>query len=378
MRVAVVGPSRFGLGEPFAGGLEAHTATLARCLHVGGHEVTVFAGPTDAPHGLPCEVVPIIRRSPARVARLDTSNPAWFARHEDESYAAVADLVNEPHRFDVVHNNSLHRRLVDNDGPGTPTVHTLHCPPFDALRSAHLELARRERDRRVVVAVSRRLAAAWSGTATDIVHNGVDLERWSPPLRRLDRRSRSCAWAGRIIADKAPHLAIDAARHAGYTITLAGPIHDHEYFDAAVRPRLSPGDATWVGPLDVDGLRRLFHDADVGLVTPMWDEPFGLVAAEMLACGLPVAMFDNGALREFTDPTIAAYAPPGDVGALADALRVAAAIDRSACRRRAVTDLSIEAMVARYVALYRAVVDDGVHRRCSAPGTRGVSVGDMG
>lgn len=135
MRVAVVGPSRFGLGEPFAGGLEAHTATLARALHIGGHEVTVFAGPVDAPHDLPCDVVPIIRRSPVGVARLDTSNPDWFARHEDESYAKVSEFVNEPGRFDVVHNNSLHRRPVDDDGAGTPTVHTLHCPPFDAPRT---------------------------------------------------------------------------------------------------------------------------------------------------------------------------------------------------------------------------------------------------
>jgi len=66
MRIAVLGPSRFGLGEPYCGGLESHTATLACGLHELGHHVVVFAGPRDAAHQLPVEVVPIIDRVACR------------------------------------------------------------------------------------------------------------------------------------------------------------------------------------------------------------------------------------------------------------------------------------------------------------------------
>ncbi len=355
MRIAVVGPSRFGIGEPYAGGLEAHTATLAVQLHADGHDVTVFAGPLGAPHRLPVEVVPIIRRPLDRARRLDISNPAWFARHEDDCYGEVAEALSHADRFDVIHNNSLHRRLVDDDPATTPIIHTLHCPPFDRLATAHRRLQERAADR-FVIAVSRGLAMTWGTTATGVVHNGVDLDRWRPGPRSASSRSGSCAWAGRIIGDKAPHLAIDAALAAGRRIVLAGPVHDQDYFDGEIRPRLASSSVSWVGPCDGATLRQMYDEADVGIVTPVWNEPFGLVVAEMLACGLPVAAFDTGATREFTDPSVAVLVAPGDVLALAAAVRAADTIDRARCRQWAQQELSIATMTNAYVELYRTAV----------------------
>jgi len=356
MRVAVVGPSRFGLGEPFAGGLEAHTASLARHLHDDGHDVTVYAGPTGAPHDHPFPVIPIIQRPLTAARRLDTSNPAWFAQRENEGYARISEIVHQPARFDVIHNNSLHRRLVDADRSRSLLIHTLHCPPFPTLRAAHRRLGRRHPDR-TVIAVSNRLAAAWGTAATAVVHNGVDLHHWRVLQHGCAPRGHVCAWAGRIIADKAPHLAIDAALAADHHITLAGPVHDATYFDRMIRPRLRSDAVTWLGPLDVVELRRLFNDAAVGLMTPVWDEPFGLVAAEMLACGLPIASFDKGAIAEFTTPAVVKLAAPGDIDGLASAIGAAHTVDRSECRRWAEQELSIATMTARYVALYEDLVE---------------------
>ncbi len=355
LRIAVVGPSRFGLGEPYAGGLEAHTATLARQLHRSGHDVTVFAGPRGAIHELPMRVIPIIDQCPIDVGRLDTSNPRWFARHEDESYARVADFLAESNCFDVVHNNSLHRCLVDLDALAVPIVHVLHCPPFDVLQRAHAAMSSRRSDR-TVVAVSNALAGAWSRTATTFVHNGVDVGRWRPRTSSQQPRNRLCAWVGRIIEDKGPHHAVDAALSAGHRIALAGPIHDRRYFESAIEPRLASGQARWLGPLDTAALRRLFDTAAVGVVTPMWDEPFGLVAAEMLACGLPIAAFDNGAIGEFTDPSVALLVEPGNDDALAAAIDRASRIDRARCRDWATQNLSLSAMTASYVELYRSAI----------------------
>lgn len=355
LRIALVGPSRFGLGEPYAGGLEAHTATLARQLHRSGHDVTVFAGPANAPHGLPVPVHAVTDRSPIDVDRLDTSNPPWFARHEDESYSRIADILVGSNCFDVVHNNSLHRRIVDLDEPVVPIMHVLHCPPFDVLEQAHQELSRRRADR-TVVAVSGALADAWADTATAVVHNGVDLHRWRPRTSQQSRRSRLCVWAGRIIEEKGPHHAIDAALSAGHCIALAGPVHDRAYFESVIEPRLATGQARWLGPLDTAALRRLFDTAAVGVITPMWDEPFGLVAAEMLACGVPIAAFDNGAIAEFTHPSVAVLVDPGNDDALAAAICAAGRVDRSRCREWAVHNLSLSTMSESYVALYRSAI----------------------
>jgi len=353
MRIAVLGPSRFGLGEPHCGGLESHTATLARGLHELGHHVVVFAGPRDAAHQLPVEVVPIIERPlPATTtARLDTSTPAWFARHETHGYLDALDRVAA--EFDVVHNNSLHASVVDAELAAgfPPVVHVLHCPPFRLLEQAHRRL-HQQRARRCVVAVSDNLASAWGEIPTDTVHNGVDVDVWRPVSATTLRASTGrCVWAGRIVAEKSPHLAIDAANSLGWQLTLAGPVQDQDYFDTEIAPRLSV-DITWLGALDARQLRRLYANSNVGVLTPTWEEPFGLVAAEMLSCGLPIAALDRGAIGEFTDPSVAVLTP-GDSGQLAGAIRTAARLDRVACRRFAVATLSLSVMLQRYIGLYQ-------------------------
>ena len=348
--IAVVGPSRFGVGEPFAGGLEAHTAGLARALHSRGHVLRVFAGPEGEPHQLPVDVTPIVERSfdEQFVGRRDISNPAGFCQHESERYVSIVAGLRRCANVDVVHNNSLHSSVVDSDPGDGSFVHVLHCPPFTKLARAHERLAQRSSHRRVV-AVSEALARQWNGIATDVVHNGIDLETWfaDPQVKR-----HGAVWAGRLVEEKGPHLAIRAAKLAGVPITLAGPIGDRRYFDRYVRDELDDS-AHWTGPLAGDELARLFRSSSVGVVSPMWDEPFCLVAAEMLACGLPVAAFDRGGLHEFVLPHVGALADPGDPASLAAAIVRVAVIDPAMCADHARRFLSSTTMVEKYEALYR-------------------------
>ena len=83
LRLAVIGPSRFGIGEPFAGGLEAHTAGLIRALHERGHNLRVFAGPDGDAHQLPVDVTPVVSRAFDHefTGRRDTSHPRGFCGH---------------------------------------------------------------------------------------------------------------------------------------------------------------------------------------------------------------------------------------------------------------------------------------------------------
>lgn len=91
------------------------------------------------------------------------------------------------------------------------------------------------------------------------------------------------------------------------------------------------------------------------LVTPCWDEPYGLVVAEALACGTPVAGFAIGALPELVDERCGRLVPPGDVAALAVAVPEAVALSRAAARARAERDWAHSRMVDEYVALYEQI-----------------------
>ena len=91
-------------------------------------------------------------------------------------------------------------------------------------------------------------------------------------------------------------------------------------------------------------------------MTPVWDEPYGLVVAEALACGTPVAAFDRGGIPEIVDRSCARLAPADDVAALADALTQAMLLPRRAARARAESVCAGDRMVDRYEERYASAI----------------------
>jgi glycosyltransferase involved in cell wall biosynthesis len=163
---------------------------------------------------------------------------------------------------------------------------------------------------------------------------------------------------GRIVPEKAPHLAVAAARIAGRPLQLVGPIHDQGYFDREIRPLLDD-EVVYLGHLAVDDLAQVVGGAAVAIVTPAWDEPYGLVVAEALAAGTPVAAFARGGIPEILDASCGVLAPPDDVAALAIAVERAALLSRDDCQRRARSACSVATMAARYTEAYRDVLAPG-------------------
>lgn len=348
MDVAIVATARFAIAEPVVGGLEMHTHVLASELVSLGHDVTVYAaggeGPFDVEEMLPVEF------QPSAVARRDVASPPETLLSEHHSYLdAMLRIADAGH--DVVHVNAVHYLpFVSSSLVRAPMVGTLHSPPTPWLESA-MALARRSRRPPRLISVSQANAAQWGGVVDEVIHNGVDLTRWVPGPGGDD-----VVWTGRLAPEKAPHLAIDAARAAGRRITLLGPVFDEPYFDREVAPRLGP-DATFLGHADAAVLAEAVGRAAVAVVTPEWEEPFGLVVAEALACGTPVAAFDRGAMRELLDERCGRLAPAGDVTGLARAIEAAAELDRAACRRLAEARFSSIVMARSYERCFEGVVE---------------------
>ncbi len=285
-------------------------------------------------------------------ARRDVSMPSELVMAEHHAYLALMlELAdNGSARFDVVHNHSLHHLPVAMASSlGVPMVSTLHTPPTPWLESA-IQLCESGAIR--FVGVSSHTARSWRPVAGDIpvIHNGVDCERWP-----AGPGGNGLIWFGRVVREKGAHLAIEAARRAGRTLDLAGPVIDHDYYDTEVEPRLGDG-IRYLGHLDQGALSQAVRHAAAALVTPDWEEPYGLVVAEALASGTPVAAFARGGISEIVDETCARLVPGGDVDALAQAIPVVERLSRTAARRRAVEHCSVAAMVRRYEALFDDVV----------------------
>jgi glycosyltransferase involved in cell wall biosynthesis len=349
LKVAIIASARFPIREPFAGGLESHTSLLAQTLSRRGHSVTVFAAPgSDPQSGIACEVMQTLALSPAAMRDTSMTSEEFMAEHH-AYLRLMLRLSHDPTSFDVVHNNSLHYLPIAM-GPAvaTPIVTTLHTPPTPWLESA---IGAQATETGTFAVVSAHTAVAWRHLVPDpvVIRNGVDLGRWTPGLG-----GGPLIWAGRIVPEKGPHLAINAARLSGLPLVLAGPISDRDYFETQVLPLLG-GSVRYLGHLCHDRLADAVGAAAAMLVTPCWNEPYGLVVAEALACGTPVAGFAVGALPELVDASCGRLVPAGDVDALASAIPVVVGLSRAAARARAEHDWTHERMVDEYVDLYRAV-----------------------
>lgn len=348
MKIAIIAHLKFAIAEPFAGGLEMHTHLLAKSLRARGHDVTLFASlASDPALGVEaiCEETSLLATGTA-----EAGDVAFFREHH--AYLRLMTMLQD-RSFDIIHNNSLHYLPLTMAATlRAPTITTLHTPPFCWLESG----VRLGRSATHIVAVSQATADMWQGVAPvdGVIPNGIDLELF--PFHPHAAKPAYLVWYGRIVPEKGLHLAIDAARAVGLPLKIAGPRSDTRYYEAAIAPRLGEG-VSYVGHLAHRELAGLIGGAHAAICTPCWDEPYGLVVAEALASGTPVAAFRRGGIPGILDETCGALAEPDDVASLVQAIQRALVLDRTACRRRAERHCDARRMVDAYERLYRDVIE---------------------
>jgi glycosyltransferase involved in cell wall biosynthesis len=352
LRIGVLAHIQHPIQQPFAGGLEAFTYDITRALQQRGHALTLFASSASAAE---LNLVPIWSDDNyENGARKRTSLCEEYIQ-EHHAYLALMQGI-DAYGFDVIFNNSLHYVPVTMASLiRTPMLSVLHTPPFFELINAYRGLCNGDglpRGGRFCT-ISEANARGWQAVLPDcaIIPNGIDLAYWSP----RGEPGAQAIWFGRLVPEKGAHLAIDAARLAGVPLRLAGQAVDPGYFAKQIAPRLGQG-IEYLGHLPRQQLVEELASASVAVVTPCWEEPFGLVVAEALACGTPVAAFARGALADLLSQETGALAAPGDVPGLAAALLAARGKSRAACRRHAEAQWSHELMLTRYEQLLREVV----------------------
>lgn len=349
MRIAVVAHIRHPIAEPFMGGMEAHATMLCRGLRDRGHDVTLLAagGSDDA------RLVPICDYPYEDILPWERwRGTALLDSFQNRAFGRAREIIADG-QFDVVHNNALFPDLIGwlfDDG--VPAVTSQHVPPFGRMREAVRQRAG-DGTAQFTFASGSQLPLWFDRTPANarVAYNGVDCRLWRPGLDRSDR----LVWTGRITPNKGLLEAIRAARHAGIALDIAGPAEDRGYLDACMSAA-SDADIRYHGQLSGEPLRRLVRQARAALVTPMWDEPFGLVAAEALASGVPVVAFDRGAMKEVVG-SCGIVVAAGQADALAEAIGEIEEVDRTRCRERALAKFSIPAMIARYEKAYLAAIE---------------------
>ncbi|QPH40889.1 glycosyltransferase [Pedobacter endophyticus] len=344
MNIGIIAHLKHPIKKPFMGGLEAFTYEITKRLAAKGHQVTLYA----SEHSDPDLNVSVILSD----IDYDRETFSRFRSHElSEDFISthhaylelMQDIDGKEH--DVIFNNSLNyvpvtmATLIE-----TPMVTVLHTPPIFELKRAMSHERKTGKVR--YVSVSNSNAIAWQPylNACEVITNGVDVGSW----KYIDRPSGDYViWFGRIHPDKGTHIAIQAAKIAGYKIKVAGSIADHHYYQTYVEPLLDDNVAL-LGNCDHEELNLLIGNALCSVITPCWEEPFGLVVAESLACGTPVAGIAKGALPYLVNAQTGCLTSSTNPSELAECINSAIHLQRENCRTYAEKMLNIERTTAAY------------------------------
>jgi len=162
----------------------------------------------------------------------------------------------------------------------------------------------------------------------------------------------------RIEPIKGAHLAIEAARRSGKRLIIAGNKVDtpagRHYWATEIEPHLHSGSIDYVGAVNDEQKRQLLGSAVAMIVPVQWDEPFGIVFAEALACGTPVISSPRGALPEIIREGIEGFLVR-NVEEAVSAIGALGKIPRRACRARCEEKFSLRVVTDSYVEVYHRV-----------------------
>ncbi|MGH9488477.1 MAG: glycosyltransferase family 4 protein [Terriglobales bacterium] len=333
LRIGLVVPPFITVPPLRYGGTELFVALLAEGLKARGHHPVVY---TVGNSKVGCEI-----RWRADEGRWPIESALESSLEDlEHSSWACQDAARD---CDVIHMNNA-PGLNLSRFVSAPFVYTVHHPKEPAL-SRYYQAFPQVR----YVAISHRQALAEQIPGLRVIHHGLRCQRYHVANGRRDY----LCFIGRVAPIKGTHTAIAVARRAGMPLKIAGEIQPmfRDYWERRVRPRLGGG-IEYVGELDLAGKNELLAGARALLFPIEWEEPFGLVMIEAMACGVPVLAFARGSVPEVVENGVSGWVCRGvdEMALYARTLHIAP----ETCRAYVEQHFSLERMVDDYLDVYRA------------------------
>jgi len=362
LRVALVAPPYFDVPPSAYGGIEAVVADLADALVASGHEVTLLGAGQS---GTAAQFQPLWDRPVPELL----GKPFPELVHALKGRRAVEQLA-ATDGVDIVHDHTLAGPLnaVAYRELGIPVVVTAHGPVHGDLHDYYRDL---RSDVNLVAISDRQRTLAPDLNWVGRVHNALRIDDW--PFR-ADKEDYAL-FLGRFTADKGPDLALRAAHQADVPLVLAGKRTEpaeKAYFRETVQPLLGESDFLF-GQADARAKRSLLGGARCLVFPVQWEEPFGMVMIEAMACGTPVVALRRGAVPEVVVDGVTGFIcdDPGDLG---DAIQHASLLDPRACRRHVEANFGVEQLGLGYEYIYRRALGrmpqpDGLRETPTRPGS---------
>jgi glycosyltransferase involved in cell wall biosynthesis len=338
-RIAVLSPVWFPVPPRGYGGIEWIVSLLADGLVDAGHDVTLFASGDSYTKA---KLSYVYKRAPSE----------WIGRTQwDLSHALMC--IERADEFDVINDHTGMLGLLLGGLVATPLVHTVHGPLDGEAGELYERIVRVVPNAKLIsLSMNQRRPRPdlpWIANCP----NALDFSLYPSKPHPGDY----LLFLGRMSPDKGCHRAIAVATELGLPLKIAGkrqePLEE-KYFRELVEPHLNAR-IRYLGEVNHGTKVELLQDARATLFPIEWEEPFGLVMIESMACGTPVIATRWGAVPEVIEH--------GRSGIIVDsyrqmpaALAEADALDPLEIRRYAEERFAPERMVADYLAAYEAAI----------------------
>jgi glycosyltransferase involved in cell wall biosynthesis len=352
LKIAITADPYLPVPPQHYGGIERVVDFLVRGLVARGHEVTLFAheksktGGSLVSYGCP----PHFGFGPRMRELWQVGSRLWSARHA----------------VDVVHSfGRLAALLPILPLKSLPKIQSYQrAIPVSGIRRAH----RIAGDSLFFTACSTQMyrGAQIPGNWSTIF-NGVELDKYA--FRSDPGRDAPLVFLGRLERIKGPHHAVAIARASGRDLVLAGNVvrtgPDSSYFDEELAPAIDGRRIRYVGEVDDAQKAALLGRAAALLMPIEWDEPFGIVMVEAMACGTPVIGFARGSLPEVIRDGVNGFLCSNCEEAVALVPRLHE-IDRLSVREEVSRRFASGVIVQAYERLYEDAIRGTASRRLSA------------
>lgn len=355
MRIAITADPEIPVPPVTYGGIERIIFQLIAELRKRGHEVTLFAHRDSR---VPCRLIayPGTTQSAGSILK--------------NSYTILKELAFG--RYDVVHSFGRLAYL-------TPVLPWSLRKIMSYQREPTISQVKRAKS------VSRRGSLLFTGCSRHIsdkikpyapsfpIYNFVDVAQYA--FREALDPDAPLVFLGRVEAIKGPDVAIAVAKAAGRKLVIAGNVPDHpkhiDFFNEKVKPFVDGNQISYVGPVNDEQKDDILGRSAALLMPIQWDEPFGIVMAEAMACGTPVIGFPRGAVPEVVEHGVSGFLA-ANADEMAECVSKLDTIKRANVRRRVEEYFSTEVVVRQYEQLYHSGASDGSYELGEVMPTSGV------
>jgi glycosyltransferase involved in cell wall biosynthesis len=354
MRIALIVPPFIPVPPKKYGGTELFAGHLAVGLSRMGFDVVVY---TNGESTVPVEKRwlysesqwPI--KSEIHTDLRDINHGAWAVQDAVES-SDIIHISNAP--------SLVHSRFVDV--PFVYTIHHAHEQGLSDLYSYYPDTW--------YVSISEYQGKLEQLPKLRTIHHGIDPDDY---IMGEGERTHF-TFLGRIAPMKGAHTAIEVAKRTGIPLKIAGEVQPmfKDYFEAKVKPHIDGKFIEFVGEADL-AMKNELLGSSVGLLFPIeWDEPFGLVMIEAMACGAPVFALPGGSVAEIVKDGVSGYICQS-AEEMVERAKHAPEFDFQQVRRYGLEEFSMDRMAQSYADLYAEILGE----RTASQAKKSLAVGEL-